>query len=157
LGQRIDEGLLVTKKYDDASWHYDGDFPSDLPIEAGATHIGMFFAWAVLVDLAADAGGWFDLDEIRKIFVSRSATPGATFLREFDGKLVDDMFLAEGAEFTTAYYQNGNGYFTDYGKTLGKDLPTLYHIADEWSVFDRFKPVLDRRLDEWKRGLLVLK
>ena len=28
-------------KYDDASWHYNGDFPTDLPVEAGATHIGL--------------------------------------------------------------------------------------------------------------------
>ena len=28
-------------KYDDASWHYGGDFPDDLPEENGATHIGM--------------------------------------------------------------------------------------------------------------------
>jgi hypothetical protein len=33
-------------KYDDASWHYGGDFPKDLPIEAGATHIAMFAVWA---------------------------------------------------------------------------------------------------------------
>src|SRR6266404_3538306 len=35
-------------KYDDASWHYGGDFPEDLPREAGATHTGMFVAWALL-------------------------------------------------------------------------------------------------------------
>ena len=28
-------------KYDDASWHYGGDFPADLPQAAGATHIVM--------------------------------------------------------------------------------------------------------------------
>jgi hypothetical protein len=32
-------------KYDDASWHYGGDFPADLPREAGSTHIAMFLAW----------------------------------------------------------------------------------------------------------------
>ena len=38
-------------KYDDASWHYGGDFPSELSSDAGATHIGMFVTWALLVDL----------------------------------------------------------------------------------------------------------
>jgi len=38
-------------KYDDASWHYGGDFPDDLPDEAGATHTGMFLAWALLSGL----------------------------------------------------------------------------------------------------------
>jgi hypothetical protein len=35
-------------KYDDASWHYGGDFPKDLDDMAGATHIGMFVAWCLL-------------------------------------------------------------------------------------------------------------
>ena len=41
-------------KYDDFSWHAGGDFPADLPAEAGATHIAMFAAWAVLNGLAGD-------------------------------------------------------------------------------------------------------
>ncbi|WP_441328174.1 DUF7832 domain-containing protein [Mesorhizobium album] len=32
-------------KYDDASWHSGGNFPRELPPEAGATHIAMFVAW----------------------------------------------------------------------------------------------------------------
>jgi len=34
-------------KYDDASWHYDGDYPEDLPIENTSTHIGMFLKWCI--------------------------------------------------------------------------------------------------------------
>ena len=41
-------------KYDDASWHSEGDFPDDLPEEAGGTHIGMFFAWALLSGMGGD-------------------------------------------------------------------------------------------------------
>ena len=41
-------------KYDDASWHYGGDFPAELPRSAGATHIGVFVAWALLHGLAGD-------------------------------------------------------------------------------------------------------
>ena len=145
----------MTKKYDDAKWHYGGDFPAELPMEASATHIGMFFAWAVLVGLVVDED-WFDLAAIRERFVSRSSLPGATFLHEFDGKLVDDIFSPEGAEFTTAYYENGNGYFVDYEKTLGDKLPSLYHVEDGWRTFDRLKSVLNKRFTECKRGALVL-
>jgi len=35
-------------KYDDASWHYGGEYPAGLPNEAAGTHIGMFFAWCML-------------------------------------------------------------------------------------------------------------
>ena len=37
-------------KYDDWSRHGGGNFPADLPPEAGATHAGMFLAWALLAD-----------------------------------------------------------------------------------------------------------
>jgi hypothetical protein len=40
-------------KYDDASWHYGGDFPADLPQAAGAAHIGMFLAWLIRNDYAS--------------------------------------------------------------------------------------------------------
>jgi len=42
-------------KYDDASWHSEGDFPGDLRAEAGATHIGMFFAWLMLNGMGESA------------------------------------------------------------------------------------------------------
>ena len=41
-------------KYDDASWHYGGDFPDDLPEENGATHIGMFLNWCIDNDLISE-------------------------------------------------------------------------------------------------------
>ncbi len=41
-------------KYDDASWHYGGDFPSELPEICGAIHSGIFLAWAINSDLAGD-------------------------------------------------------------------------------------------------------
>lgn len=43
-------------KYDDSTWHTDGDFPADLPPEAGATHIGMFMAWALAQNLRRRTG-----------------------------------------------------------------------------------------------------
>ena len=38
-------------KYDDASWHYEGDYPEDLPTANAATHIGMFLAGVLKWDL----------------------------------------------------------------------------------------------------------
>jgi hypothetical protein len=32
-------------KYDDALWHYEGDYPKKLPNENAAIHIGMFITW----------------------------------------------------------------------------------------------------------------
>jgi hypothetical protein len=138
-------------KYDDASWHYGGDFPKDLPIEAGATHTGMFVAWALLSGLA---GGIFvneypdELERLR----SRALTPGQFFLASCDGKFVDEDLNDIGNAFAQSYFdfQQGN-YLKDYERLLGSEVPTLYHVPDTWENFDRLKPALDRRFAEWRQ------
>ena len=40
--------------YDRMDWHYGGQFPQDLPNEAGGTHIGMYMAWAFSRGMASD-------------------------------------------------------------------------------------------------------
>ncbi len=44
-------------KYDDASWHFGGDYPSDLPQENACTHTGVFLAWALKTKLGACGAG----------------------------------------------------------------------------------------------------
>ena len=137
-------------KYDDASWHYGGDFPADLPDEAGATHSGMFLAWALLNGL----GGEFhenesagDLARLRQ----RAVTPGAFFIQLCGGKLTTEDLNAEGNSFAVAYLeQEPSAYLADYEATLGGNLPTLYHVADAWSTYDAIAPLLSRRLAKWR-------
>ena len=137
-------------KYDDASWHYGGDFPAELPPEAGATHAGMFLAWALLRGL----GGQIHRDEpgTLEALRSRQTTPGRFLVERCDEKFTDEDLDDEGNEFARAYFDLDKGeYLSDYEKVLGKGLPSLYHVADSWKNFDVLKPVLDRRLEEWKR------
>jgi len=77
-------------KYDDASWHSGGEFPKHLPPEAGATHSGMFLAWALLSGLAGELH-LEDSPEGIKALRERTITPGAFFLRFCDGKLTDEI------------------------------------------------------------------
>jgi len=137
-------------KYDDASWHYGGDFPADLPHEAGATHIGMFVAWALLSGL----GGEIHIEECpedMESLQSRSLTPGAFMMRYCDGKFTDEDLNEEGNQFAAAYFdlQKG-GYLADYEASLGENVPDLYHINDTWENYERLKLVLDRRFSEWQ-------
>jgi hypothetical protein len=137
-------------KYDDASWHYGGKFPADLPPEAAATHTGMFVAWALLVGL----GGEIHTEECPEdleLVQSRSETPGKFFLRICDGKFTDEDLNDEGNQFASAYFDFENGsYLADYAATLGEEGLDLYYVADTWENFDRLRPVLDRRLSEWR-------
>lgn len=140
-------------KYDDESWHYGGDFPKHLPPEAGATHIGMYLAWAIVSGLESD----FLRDELAADHLAglkeRKVTPGQFLITVSDEKLVDDELDADAKRFTDAYYAS-NMYFEDYDKTVGMGAETLYEVPDTWETFDKLKPMLDRRFDEWKHGQL---
>ena len=136
-------------KYDDASWHSGGDFPSDLPNEAGATHIGMFVAWALLSGLAGELHT-VDFPEGLEALRTRSVTPGAFLLEHCDGKFTDEDLNEQGNAFATAYFNlEGGGYLMDYENVLGGSLPSLYHVPDNWHNFDLLKPTLDKRFAEW--------
>jgi hypothetical protein len=137
-------------KYDDASWHYGGDFPKDLPPEAGATHTGMFVTWCLLAGLAGKEH-LEDFPESIPILAARSVTPGAFFLNSCDGKFTDEEPSEEGNAFTKSYFDFENGhYLSDYCDALGISLHKIYVAADTWESFDLVKPVLDRRYADWK-------
>ncbi|MEM7690495.1 MAG: hypothetical protein AAF291_15885 [Pseudomonadota bacterium] len=138
-------------KYDDASWHYGGDFPEDLPNENGATHIGMFVAWALLNGLQ---GPEYD-DEMADALAAlqnRTATPGEWVLEHCDGKFIDADLNDQGNAFAQAYYEAGGtlaDYINDYGGVLDTE-PTLYHTADSWENFDKLAPVISQRFEEFQ-------
>jgi len=141
-------------KYDDASWHSGGDFPADLPPEAGGTHTGMFLAWALLSGLAG-AIHVEDFPDDVPTLKARSVTPGAFFLAACDGKFIDEDLNDEGNAFARDYFSFENGqYLADYEAVLGHGIPDepggLYYIADTWESFDILRPTLDHRLAEWR-------
>ena len=141
----------VTLKYDDASWHYGGDFPEGLPDEAGATHTRMFVAWALLSGLSGSIHIEDYPDDIPKLR-ARSVTPGQFFLASCDGKFTNEDLNEEGNAFAQAYFDFEKGkYLDDYGAVLFEGLPSMYHVPDTWENFDKLKPVLDQRLKEWRR------
>jgi hypothetical protein len=139
-------------KYDDASWHYGGDFPADLPDEASGTHTGMFVAWAMLSGLGGDIHTVEcpeDLVELK----ARTITPGAFFLKICDGKFTDEDLNEEGNAFAQSYFKfEGDGFLSDYTNAMPDSLPSLYHVADSWDTFEMLKPLFDRRLAKWRGG-----
>lgn len=137
-------------KYDDASWHYGGDFPSDLPAAAGGTHIGMFVAWCLLNGMAGEVHTE-ELPDILEKLKNRERTPGAWFLGACDGKFVDEDLSEEGNAFAKSYFDFDVGqYLSDYESSVGSGLPSLYHVSDTWQTFDALSPIIQRRYHEWK-------
>jgi hypothetical protein len=113
----------------------------------------MYLAWAVVSGLESD----FLRDEVAPDAVvhlrERKITPGDFLINASDEKFIDDEISEEAKRFTDAYYAS-NLYFEDYDETLGGDFENLYEIPDTWDTFDKLKPMIDRRFDEWKRGVL---
>jgi len=139
-------------KYDDATWHSGSEFPAGLPAEAGATHAGIFLAWALLAELGSDYHAVDSAEDLERLR-ARRLTPGQYFLTVCSGQLTDEDFNREGNDFAGSYYQQGDaGFIGDYQEYLAKGLPTEYHVGDTWTNFDKLKPVLDRRLANWRRG-----
>lgn len=137
-------------KYDDATWHSGGDFPTDLPAEAGATHAGMYLAWLLLKGMAGEACEE-DLAADLRSLVDRAVTPGQFLLSASDGKFVAELINDEANAFTLAYYDADDGQFVDdYEQALAQDLPSIYHVSDTWERFDTLAPVLEKRLLEWQ-------
>ena len=121
-------------KYDDASWHYGGDFPADLPAKAGATHIGMFVAWALLNGLAGELHTE-DPDDLARL-KARDITPGAFFIQACDEKFTDEDLSEEGNAFARICYDGEQAqYVDDYVDVVARDLDTVYHAEDSWENF----------------------
>jgi len=146
--------------YDDAAWHAEDEgFPADAGPGAGATHIGVFLAWAVLAGhasaaLADEAPG--PVAALRE----RTTTPGAFVLAARDGALAEGDLDDVGAAFARAYYvgddedeEGGGLYLEDYVDAVspGDGEPEdVYRVADTWDTFDQVGPLVDARLAQWE-------
>ena len=135
-------------KYDDASWHYEGDYPEGLAPEAAMTHIGMFLGWAVDrgmegKDLKRECATELELFKAREI-------TGAQLLgRCCDGKLTSEDLNAEANDFAAEYYEKK--YFDDYAGTCGEDDDvSIYEAPDKWERFGEVSKIIDERYDAWR-------
>ncbi|ATC86306.1 MULTISPECIES: DUF7832 domain-containing protein [Pseudoalteromonas] len=136
-------------KYDDASWHYGGDFPKGLPCEKGATHMAMFVSWCLLNNLAGSIHAE-EFPESLTQLKTRKVSPTTWFIDNCDEKFTDEDLNVIGNRFAEYYYESKDGmFYEDYESTSDEDLETLYHFEDSWSAFDKLSPILKKRFDEW--------
>ncbi|MEO9819004.1 MAG: hypothetical protein ABJ370_11790 [Paracoccaceae bacterium] len=154
--------MMISEKYDDASWHSGADnFPKDLPPSAGATHIGMYFAWAVLNGLCSDEHLSDCAEEVEKL-KSRESTPGAYVYKNLDGKLLTGDLNLDGNAFTSKYLDLSQGmYIDDYCEATTEeedgeididfDPGSIYRVEDSWEVYDRVAPLFSKRFEAWQK------
>jgi len=150
-------------KYDDASWHYGGDFPEELPEKNGATHTGMFLNWCIERNLVSEEFQEDAEEEIEKL--KRREITGAEFIiNSMDGKFSEHDLNDLGNAFAKDYYVDetdfGNrfsSFATDYINLFDSiaeesdfEYETFYHIEDTYENYDLMKQIMDHRFEEWK-------
>lgn len=150
-------------KYDDASWHYSGDFPEGLPEKNGATHTGMFLNWCVANDLISEELKEDSEDKIEKL--TRREITGADFVIDaLEGKFSEYDLNDLGNTFAKDYYVDEtdfgdkfSSFATDYINIFDSvaeesdfEYETFYHIEDTYENYDLMKQVIDHRFVEWK-------
>lgn len=145
-------------KYDDVSWHYEGEYPQGLPIENSATHIGMFLAWCINNDLVSQELVDDNEESIKN--VKNKTLTGAEFLiNNCDEKFTNDVLNNIGNEFAGDYYNEDtkfakkfDSYLNDYSTLFNKKIgrKTIYHIENTWDNYNLVKTIIDKRFNEWK-------
>ena len=135
--------------YDRAYWHFAGEYPEDLPLENGGTHIGMFLAWAINNNLESDIHkreSQASLSAVR----NKEMTGRAFLIRECAEKFWEDDLSEEGNAFALYYYES-DMYFSDYKSALAGEMPSIYHVEDNWENYAIIAPVISKRYARWKK------
>jgi hypothetical protein len=128
-------------KYDDASWHYGGDFPAEQPEENGGTHIALFLKWCFIKGWA----GSLHTDEEPEAVaaVVNGSLPATEFLFKYcDGMFTDEDLNEAGNSFAAKYYGADGLYLDDYAQFFSDE---MYIASEESHDFQEFSSVLDAR------------
>jgi len=135
-------------KFDDASWHYGGNFPTHSPQEYGGTHIALFLKWCFIQGWAGRLHLEEEPEETQKVI---DGTLSATkfFFDYCDGKLTNEDFSEEGNAFAEKYYGDKGLYLSDYAECF-KDL--MYVAPESAHDFNKFSAMIDSRM---KSGILT--
>lgn len=137
--------------YDKMKWHYQGDYPQNMPMENAGTHIGMFLAWCIINNLVGEDHLEDSVNELKQV-KDRKIT-GRDFLIDMcDECFTDDDLNDEGNAFAEYYYvPDDSPYFDDYFKVFGLNAKTIYEAENTWENFDKLKPIIDKRYTDWKQ------
>jgi hypothetical protein len=94
---------MATIKYDDASWHYGGDYPKDLDESYASVNIGMFVAWCLLNNLG-NRSFLQDIDNGINQLLQHQITPGKYVIEYLDEVFTSDIISVKGCKFVAYYY-----------------------------------------------------
>lgn len=135
---------------DEAGWHFNSaDFPGDLPAQSGATHIGMFVAWAAFNSLLSESMEE-DFAEALIDLRRRLITPGAFVWQFMNGKFSEFDLNRQGLKFASAYYKGSPLCFlADYEKLAKESENSEYRMSDSWITYEAVAKIINSRYLSW--------
>ena len=130
-------------KYDDASWHYGGEFPEGHPQENGGVHIALFMKWCFINGWAGELHLNEEAEDTQKVI---NGTLSATdfFFKYCDGKLTDEDFNEKGNEIASLYLGSDGLYIEDYSGVIQHN---IYEATEEEHDFNALMNVMNERLE----------
>ncbi|MGL6212081.1 MAG: hypothetical protein ACRC14_19825 [Paracoccaceae bacterium] len=129
-------------KYDDASWHSDGEFPEASPEEYAGTHIALFVKWCFLRGWAGEELLEDCPDDVARVISGQMSATDFLF-KNCDGKLADADLNPEGNAFASEYYSESGSYTDDYAKHFDG---FVYLRPESDHDFAKFTAMVDERL-----------
>jgi len=131
--------------YDKAKWHFEGDYPKELPPSHAYIHIGFFLGWAIERGLAGSLVTEDFASEREQLLARKITAP--RFLEITDGVLDDQMLSEEGNRFAAECYNDD--YLAIYEAAF-PGLKSLYYVDDTWENYEKVKKRLDLFFERWK-------
>ncbi|OXA81073.1 hypothetical protein SAMN05444397_109218 [Flavobacterium aquidurense] len=134
---------------DRIDWHQTEDFPENVPLENGGTHIGMYLNWIIENNLI----GEIHLTESASLLedVKAKKITGRDFLIKCcDGKFWAEDLNEIGLKFTEDYYSSDK-YFGDYANNLDSNQDSIYEYENSWENYEKIGFVIDKRFKEWQK------
>jgi hypothetical protein len=129
-------------KYDDASWHYGGSFPSGQPDENGGTHIALFLRWCFVKGWAGSLHTEEDPEAVAAVVSGN--LPSTEFLFKYcDGKFTSEDLNEDGNSFAEKYYGDDGLYLDDYAERFGE---LMYVASEQAHDFSKLSLMLEERL-----------
>ncbi|KAF2331537.1 hypothetical protein [Flavobacterium nitrogenifigens] len=134
---------------DRIDWHQTEDFPENVPLENGGTHIGMYLNWIIENNLIGD------IHMTESAILLENVKAKKITGRDFLIKCCDGKFWAEdlneiGLKFTEDYYSSDK-YFEDYVNTLDSNHDSIYEYKNSWENYEKVRLVIDKRFKDWQK------
>ncbi len=130
-------------KYDDVSWHFNGEgFPTTSTEKHAATHIGLLLKWCFVQGWASES--WLLEEPIAVQAVISGAMTGSEFLLTYcDGQFTNEDLVPTGNKFIERYVLIDGLYYQDIAAFIP---PIAYTVCETDVDFQKFSDMVKSRL-----------